>query len=78
LTYSEGMKIFRIVVGILATIPLALLADKLLIYPMEYDEDSMKTLAYLVIGVPILILNFWAWAYPEIIEFYFLGKDKRP
>jgi len=25
--------------------------------------------------VPIFTLNFWAWAYPEIIQFYFLGKD---
>jgi hypothetical protein len=23
-----------------------------------------------------LTLNFWAWVYPEIIEFYFFGKEK--
>jgi len=42
---------------------------------MDCDKDSLRTLALLVIGVPILTLNFWAWEYPEIIEFYFFGKD---
>jgi hypothetical protein len=73
------MKTFRIVVGILAVLPLALLADKLIFHPAIYDEDSIETLIYLAIDVPILTLNFWAWEYPEIIEFYFFGKelDKR-
>ena len=62
----------------LAVIPLALLADKLLFHPADYDEDSLKTLAFMVLGVPILTLNFWAWVYPEIIEYYFLGMEKQP
>jgi hypothetical protein len=72
------MKTFRVVLGLLAIIPLALLADKLLFHPTDYDEDSLRTLAYSVIGVPIVILNFWAWIYPEIIEFYFLTRSKEP
>ena len=68
------MKTFRIVFGILAIIPLALLADKIFFHPTVYDEDSIRTLAFLVLGLPILIFNLWAWIYPEIIEFYFLGK----
>ena len=72
------MKTFGIVLGILAIIPLTLVADKLFFHPTEYDEDSIRTMAYLVFGVPILTFNFWAWIYPEIIEFYFLGVDKQP
>ncbi len=58
------MKTFRIVLGVLALIPLALLADKILFHAAEYDEDSLRTLAFLVLGIPILILNLWAWVYP--------------
>jgi len=71
------MKTIRIVLGILAIIPLALLADKMLFHITEYDEDPLKTLTYLICGVPILFFNVWAWVYPEIIEFYFLGKTKK-
>ena len=70
------MKTFRIVLGILAIIPVALLTDKLLFHLTEYDEDSLRTLAYLAFGVPILILNYWAWFVPEIIEVYFFGKKQ--
>ncbi len=70
------MKTFRIMLGILAIIPIGLLANKLIYYPTIYDEDSLRTLIYLAIGVPVLTLNFWAWVYPEIIEFYFFGKPQ--
>jgi len=68
------MKTIRIVLGILAITPLALLTDKILFRPTDYGEDSLRTLAYLALGIPILVLNLWAWMYPDIIEFYFLGK----
>jgi len=68
------MKTFRIVLGILTIIPIALLADKIFFRPTDYDEQSLRVLAYSVLGVPILIFNLWAWVYPEIIEFYFFGK----
>lgn len=68
------MKIFRIVVGVLAVVPIVLLVDALFLRPANYGEGSLGELAYLVFGVPILILNIWAWVHPEIIEFYFFGK----
>ncbi len=68
------MQTFRVVFGILAILPLALLADKLFVHLNEYDEDSLRTMAFMVFGVPILVFNFWAWICPETIEFYFLGK----
>ena len=64
-------------VGILAVIPLIMIVDSLFFHPKFYEYGSLGELAYPVIGVPILIFNFWAWEYPEIIEFYFLGKDKQ-
>jgi hypothetical protein len=69
------MKTLRIVLGILTIIPLGLLADKIFLRPTDYDEQSLRGLAYSVVGVPILIFNIWAWVYPEIIEFYLFGKE---
>ena len=68
------MKIFRIVVGILAILPIALIIYITLVDPITDDPNSLRELVYTVFGIPILILNLWAWIYPEIIEFYFLGK----
>ena len=72
------MKIFRIVVGVLAIIPVAMLVDSLFLHPANYGLGSLGDLVYPVFGVPILILNMWAWEHPEIIEFFFFGKDKPP
>jgi len=68
------MKTFRIVVGILAIFPIALLADHIFL-SSYYVAGSIGELLYLAVGVPILTLNFWAWTEPEIIEFYFFGYE---
>jgi len=70
------MKTFRIVVGILAVWPLVMLVDSILLHPLIYGEGSLGELLYMT-GIPILTLNFWAWEYPEIIEFYFLGYERK-
>jgi hypothetical protein len=70
------MKTFRIVVSALALIPLALLIEILFFYPELNCDACIETYAFIAFGVPILTLNFWAWVYPEIIEFYFFGKEK--
>jgi len=70
------MKVFRIVLGILATIPIFLLVDTVS-KPAIYGEVTLEELAYLVLGTPIMILNLWAWIDPEIIEFYFPGVKQQ-
>ena len=69
------MKTFRIVVGVLAIVPVVMLVDSIFLRPANYGPGSLGEWTYPVFGVPILILNMWAWVYPEIIEFYFFGKD---
>jgi len=71
------MKTFRIVLGLLAIIPFGLLADKFLLHLNAYDEDSLQTMAFHILGMPILILNMWVWFEPEIIEYYFWGKKPK-
>lgn len=68
------MKTFRIVLGILAIIPLYMIVDSLF-HPANYGPGTLGKLLYPIFGVPILIFNLWAWVYPEIIEFYFFAKE---
>ena len=63
----------RIVLAVMAIIPIALLVYNLIFLRTDYGRDSIWEMAYLVFGVPILILNFWAWSYPEMIEFFLWG-----
>ena len=68
------MKTFRILVGILAVLPLAMLTDSIFLHPAFYGAGSPGELLFPIAGLPILTLNFWAWMEPEVVEFYFLGK----
>lgn len=71
------MRTFRILVGMLTPLPLAIIADSLR-HPANYGSGSLGELLYLTFGIPILIFNMWAWLDPEIIGFYFsmeLEKD---
>ena len=63
----------RIVLAVMAIIPIALLVYNLIFLPTDYGGDSIWEMAYLIFGVPILIFNFWAWAYPEMIERFLCG-----
>ena len=54
----------------------SLIVDAIFLHPANYGQNSLGKLAYLVFGVPILILNLWAWGYPPIIELYIFGKKE--
>lgn len=66
----------RIVLAAMAITPIALLVYKLVFLRTDYGGDSIWEMAYLVFGVPILVFNFWAWAHPEIIEYFLWGNQK--
>jgi hypothetical protein len=68
------MQIIRIVFGILAIFPIALLINHIFFSPAYYGEDSLAEMAYMIFGVPILIFNFWVWGATNTIEFYFFGN----
>jgi hypothetical protein len=69
------MKTFRIVFGVLAIIPITLLIGHISIPPNGYAEDSLFLVTYLVLGIPIFVLNYWAWIDPGLLEFLFFGKE---
>ena len=71
------MRVLRILLCILAIIPFGLLVDQILFQNDFYQEDSLKQMAFMILGIPILILNIWAWMYPEIVEYYFFGRDEQ-
>ena len=70
------MKALRIILGVLAIIPIGLLAYIPSIPSNVYMEDSLATLAYLACGVPILIFNLWIWGAPYTMEDFLGTKDK--
>jgi len=70
------MKAFRVVLGLLAIIPIWLLVDSVS-KPATCGEITVGELAYVILGSPIMILNLWAWIDPEIIETYFPGVKRQ-
>ena len=71
-------KIIRIVLAVLAIIPILLLIQYLFFGTNISGDDSIEEMAFTVIGIPILVFNFWAWYYPELIENFLWGnKDNR-
>jgi hypothetical protein len=71
----KPVKTFRILLGVLAVIPIALFVDSVS-QPAIYGEVTLGELAYLVFGTPISILNLWVWIEPEVIELYFPSVKK--
>ena len=69
------MKTFRLISGILMILPALMFVDAAFLHIVDYGTGSIGELVYLVFGITILTLNFWAWVYPEVIEFYFFGQD---
>ena len=67
---TRRRKNIRIILAILAIIPIILLLQPLIFDGDVYTDDSLQELVFLILGVPILVFNFWAWSYPEIIEFF--------
>ena len=70
---ARRRKNIRIVLAVMAIIPIALLIYNRIFLRIDYGGDSIWEMAYLIFGVPILIFNFWAWSYPEMIEFFLWG-----
>jgi hypothetical protein len=47
----------------------------LMIWHLSWPND-MSELTFLVIGLPILIVNIWAWQETELLREFILGKEK--
>ena len=71
-------KIIRIVLAVLAIIPIFILAWYFFLVGDSVGGDSIEEMVFTIIGIPILIFNFWAWYYPDLIESFLWGnKDNR-
>jgi hypothetical protein len=71
---NSNRRNLRITLGILAIIPIGLLVYDLVFLRTRPGEDSIQEFAFMVFGIPILVLNYWAWYYPEMIESFWRGK----
>ena len=75
---NKRRKIIRIVLAVLAIIPILLLIRYLFFGATISGDDSIEEMVFTVIGIPILVFNFWAWYYPELIENFLWGnKDNQ-
>lgn len=68
------MKTFRLGVGVLGIISIALMVYIVFFNPIGGERNSVREYAFLCFGLPILMLNFFAWAYPRFIEILVFGK----
>lgn len=68
------MKTFRIVLGTLAIFPVAIIIASIMDAKLLMRHPEVEW-AYLLVGIPILVLNLWAWDAPEIIKKVFGVKD---
>ena len=68
------MKIFRLGVGTLGIISIALMVYIVFFNSIGGERNSAREYAFLCLVVPILLLNFFAWAYPPLIETLVFGK----
>jgi hypothetical protein len=41
------------------------------------DQDSVLELLFTAVGMPIFVLNIWAWFEPDLIETMFFGKKNK-
>jgi hypothetical protein len=64
------MKIIILVLRMMLIIPIGLGIWHL------FWPDKMSELINLVIGLPILIVNMWAWQAPELLRELIFGKAK--
>lgn len=72
---ARRRKNVRIILAVLAIIPIILLFQHLISDGDVYSEDSIQEMLFLILGVPILVFNFWAWFHPELIEFFLWGNQ---
>lgn len=64
------MRKFRIFLAILLIIPIGMIIYAFF-HPVQDYSNSLMNYAYALIGIPILVLNLWAWDAPHIITTIF-------
>jgi hypothetical protein len=68
------MKTIRNVAGILSVFPILLIIDSGLRPYIYSADDSFLALTFYAVGGPILVLNYWAWFAPHLLEHLFFGR----
>jgi hypothetical protein len=68
------MKTFRVIAGVPALLVLVFFAAAILLPPVMNDQYALLECLFPAIGIPILIINMWAWGAPELIEGLFFAK----
>ena len=64
------MKIIKIILGILAIIPIGLIVASIA-DPKFIMHNPAAEWVFTLVGIPIFVFNLWVWTEPEIIKTMF-------
>lgn len=70
------LKTFRIVVGGLGILSIVLMVYIVFFNPISGERNSIREYVFLCFGLPVLMLNFFAWFTPDLVQSYFSKKKK--
>jgi uncharacterized membrane protein len=70
------LKTFRLGVGGLGILSIVLMVYIVFFNPISGERNSIREYAFLCFGLPVLMLNFFAWFTPDLVQFYFSKKKK--
>ncbi len=64
------MKTFRRIVTVLLIIPLAMILFWVILdqWPSFVNDEWSRDMLWLLVGLPILMVNYYAWIEPHIID----------
>jgi hypothetical protein len=68
------MKTFRIILGILAIIPISLIIASIVDPKLIMHNPTFEWI-FILVGIPVAVLNLWAWDAPQIIQKLFGVKE---
>jgi hypothetical protein len=76
LIYNDLMHTLKIILTVLLVIPIGLMIYIIAFNPITYERNSLRELTFLVVGLPILMANFFVWFTPDLVQSYF-SKEKK-
>jgi uncharacterized membrane protein len=70
------LKTFRLGVGGLGILSIVLMVYIVFFNPISGERNSIREYAFLCFGLPVLMLNFFAWSHPRFLEAFVFWKKE--
>lgn len=63
------------ILGIRLIVPAGLMIHVILFSTIGYERNSLRELAFLACGLPILLMKFFLWVFPREMKYLLLGRQ---